>query len=268
LSVKNGAELLDRLVKDIVAESAASYVSVLQLEEKNLLDSGKAPEEISIELPTAFSLLKFIPLLQERIHVLNPFTRTFLVSWLTLLDTIPDLELVCHLPAFLGGLIKFLGDPNKDVNVATQGLLERFLSEIKRIARIKKGIAESKKSKDENTAVGASENASVVTGNSEEVKGSDNAVADSVSGDSEDDDNSITLDGDWVPGQDAYVDYPKILEILVGFVDTTYGKYLHLSVGFLTNKSQRRKCNYSPCGGLTTSSKSVLETFYNLFQRF
>jgi len=29
LSVKNGAELLDRLVKDIVSESAASYVSIL-----------------------------------------------------------------------------------------------------------------------------------------------------------------------------------------------------------------------------------------------
>jgi vacuole morphology and inheritance protein 14 len=30
LSVKNGAELLDRLVKDIVSESAATYVSVLE----------------------------------------------------------------------------------------------------------------------------------------------------------------------------------------------------------------------------------------------
>lgn len=29
-SVKNGAELLDRLIKDIVSESAASYVSVLE----------------------------------------------------------------------------------------------------------------------------------------------------------------------------------------------------------------------------------------------
>lgn len=199
------------------------------------MDSGKsAEEEVSIELPTAFSLQKFIPLLQERIHVLNPFTRTFLVSWLTLLDTIPDLELVCYLPAFLGGLIKFLGDSNKDVNVATQGLLERFLSEIKRIARIKKGIAESKKSKDENTAAAASENASIATGNGEEVE-SDNAVADSVSGDSEDDENSITLDGDWVPGQDAYVDYPKILEILVGFVDTSYGEHLHIGMEFMTN---------------------------------
>lgn len=219
-------------MKDIVAESAASYVSVLQLGEKPLQDLGQGREieedTASVELPTAFSLSMFIPLLQERIHVLNPFTRTFLVSWLTLLDTIPDLELVCYLPAFLGGLIKFLGDPNKDVNVATQGLLERFLSEIKRIARIKKGISESKKGKEEITAAATSENASVVTGNSEEVEESDNAVADSVS-EVDDDEHSIAVDGDWVPGQDANVDYPKILEILVGFVDTTYGRYLHVN---------------------------------------
>ncbi|OKL61439.1 hypothetical protein UA08_03822 [Talaromyces atroroseus] len=231
LSVKNGAELLDRLVKDIVAESAASYVSVLQLGEKPLqdLDHGRDIEEASMDLPTAFSLSMFIPLLQERIHVLNPFTRTFLVSWLTLLDTVPDLELVCYLPAFLGGLIKFLGDPNKDVNVATQGLLERFLSEIKRIARIKKGIAESKKSKDEIVVPATSEHTSTTTGHSEEVEESDNAVADSVSVDADDDDHSIAADGDWVPGQDANVDYPKILEILVGFVDTTYEEEMQLT---------------------------------------
>uniref|UniRef100_A0A093X8U3 Vacuole morphology and inheritance protein 14 n=1 Tax=Talaromyces marneffei PM1 TaxID=1077442 RepID=A0A093X8U3_TALMA len=232
LSVKNGAELLDRLVKDIVAESASSYVSVLQLGEKPLqdLDQGQDIDEQSTDLPTAFSLSMFIPLLQERIHVLNPFTRTFLVSWLTLLDTIPDLELVCYLPAFLGGLIKFLGDPNKDVNVATQGLLERFLSEIKRIARIKKGIAESKKSKEEiAAAAAASDNTSVVTGNSEEVEGSDDVVAESVSADGNHDEQSIAVDGDWVPGQDAYVDYPKILEILVGFVDTTYDEEMQLT---------------------------------------
>ncbi|KAL1988401.1 hypothetical protein VTN96DRAFT_10084 [Rasamsonia emersonii] len=231
LSVKNGAELLDRLVKDIVAESAASYVSVLQYPEKNVqdLDATREAEEISNDLPTAFSLAKFIPLLQERIHVLNPFTRTFLVSWLTLLDTIPDLELVCYLPAFLGGLIKFLGDPNKDVHVATQSLLERFLSEIKRIARIKKGIEESKKSRDSNVKPStASESESIVTDNSGEVRGSENAVADSESSDFNED-QSVTVDGDWVPGQDAHVDYPKILEILVGFVDTAYEEEMQLT---------------------------------------
>ncbi|KAL1964003.1 hypothetical protein VTN77DRAFT_7549 [Rasamsonia byssochlamydoides] len=230
LSVKNGAELLDRLVKDIVAESAASYVSVLQLPEKNVqdLDATQEAEEMS-DLPTAFSLAKFIPLLQERIHVLNPFTRTFLVSWLALLDTIPDLELVCYLPAFLGGLIKFLGDPNKDVNVATQSLLERFLAEIKRIARIKKGIEESKKSRDGNVRPSvASESESIITDNSGEIKGSENAIADSESGVSNED-QSVTVDGDWVPGQDAHVDYPKILKILVGFVDTAYEEEMQLT---------------------------------------
>jgi hypothetical protein len=247
LSVKNGAELLDRLVKDIVAESAASYVSVLQLGEKPLqdLDHGREIEEAFADLPTAFSLSMFIPLLQERIHVLNPFTRTFLVSWLTLLDTVPDLELVCFLPAFLAGLIKFLGDPNKDVHVATQGLLERFLSEIKRIARIKKGISESKKSKEEIAAAATSENTSIATGHSEEPEESDNAVADSVSADGDDDEHSIAVDGDWVPGQDANVDYPKILEILVGFVDTTYGQFAHVKhlILLVANAYQRRKCN-------------------------
>jgi hypothetical protein len=197
------------------------------------LDSTLEGEDAFADLPTAFSLSKFIPLLQERIHVLNPFTRTFLVSWLTLLDTIPDLELVCYLPAFLEGLIKFLGDSNKDVNVATQALLERLLQEIKRIARIRKGIADSKKSKDDNAKRVASENASIGTGASEEAKGSESAVLDSESADSDDDNHSVTVDGDWVPGQDAYVDYPRILEILVGFVDTTHGKKVCCRVFFL-----------------------------------
>ena len=145
--MKNGAELLDRLIKDIVSESAATYVSILQTSEDSTADTGKETPDESVDLPTAFSLARFIPLLKERIYVINPFTRTFLVGWITLLDSIPDLELVSYLPDFLGGLFKFLSDPNRDVHVATQGALERFLSEIKRISRIKKGIAESRKSR-------------------------------------------------------------------------------------------------------------------------
>ncbi|KAL1989861.1 hypothetical protein VTN49DRAFT_7058 [Thermomyces lanuginosus] len=232
-SVKNGAELLDRLIKDIVAESAASYVSVLQhVPEKQWdgpEDGDEAADQESIELPTAFSLPRFIPLLQERIHVLNPFTRSFLVSWLTLLDTIPDLELVSYLPTFLAGLIKFLGDPNKDVHVATQNLLDRFLNEIKRIARIKRGIAESRKSKEGSARQAAqSEDASVVTDNSAEAQSNEHAVVDSVS-DFPDDDQTQAIDGDWVPGQDTNVDHPKILEILVDFVDTKYDEEMQLT---------------------------------------
>lgn len=53
----------------------------------------------------AFSLARFIPLLSDRIYVLNPFTRSFLVSWITVLDSVPELELITYLPEFLDGLL-------------------------------------------------------------------------------------------------------------------------------------------------------------------
>ncbi|KAL4892675.1 vacuolar protein 14 C-terminal Fig4p binding-domain-containing protein [Aspergillus ambiguus] len=226
LSVKNGAELLDRLVKDIVSESAASYISILQLSEKHASD----PEALdSGDLPTAFSLPTFIPLLKERIHVISAFTRMFLVSWLTLLDTIPDLELVTYLPEFLGGLIKFLGDPNRDVNVATQGLLDRFLSEIKRIARLKKGIEGSRKGQDsENKQSTTSDGVSTATVGAEIEEDNENAVEDSEAG-SVSDEEVMRADDDWIPGQDVQIDYPKILDILVGFVDTSFDEEMQLT---------------------------------------
>ena len=214
-------------MKDIVSESAATYVSVLQLPDGSGSDGGSSKnsaESSSIELPTAFSLARFIPLLQERIYVINPFTRTFLVSWVTLLDTIPDLELVSYLPAFLSGLFKFLSDPNRDVHVTTQGALERFLNEVKRIARIKRGIAESRKDQSDDKAKpsNSSDSASIRTDHS-----TLNEKSDAADGDSSGlhDGQGGNLDGDdWIPGQDVQVDHPKILEILVAFLEPSSGK--------------------------------------------
>ena len=229
--MKNGAELLDRLVKDIVSESASTYVSVLQSPEDAASDreSNKdSAESRSADLPTAFSLAKFIPLLQERIYVINPFTRTFLVSWVTLLDTIPDLELVAYLPAFLGGLFKFLSDPNRDVHVATQGALERFLNEIKRIARIKRGIEESRRGQSDSKLKhsDSSESGSIRTDRSTLNEKSDIA-------DGENDGHDGQIDGDWVPGQDVQVDHSRILEILVAFLDSSSGIKPIISTSYL-----------------------------------
>ncbi len=225
--MKNGAELLDRLVKDIVSESAATYVSVLQSPEEAVPSPKSSKESAGCEsdssnLPTAFCLAKFVPLLQERIYVINPFTRTFLVSWVTLLDTIPDLELVVYLPAFLGGLFKFLSDPNRDVHVATQGALERFLNEIRKIAKIKRGLAESRKGQGDDQAKGSnsSDSGSVRTERSSINEKSD-AIDDGSGGGQ--DEKSGQGDGDWVPGQDVQVNHPKILEILVAFLDSSSG---------------------------------------------
>ena len=217
--------MLDRLVKDIVSESAATYVSILHTpDEEAVTDLGPGGEsaEPSVDLPTAFSLAKFIPLLKERIHVINPFTRTFLVSWVTLLDTIPDLELVFYLPAFLGGLFKFLSDPNRDVHVATQGALERFLAETKKISKIKRGIAESRKSVSDGKVkrTNSSDSASIRTDQSTLNEKSLNTDGDGEASD----DHRGNADGDWIPGLDVQVDHPKILEILVNFLEPSSGK--------------------------------------------
>lgn len=211
MSVKNGAELLDRLIKDIVAESASSYVSVLQLPPDQEGDGDKFIADNLDSLPTAFSLPRFIPLLKERIWVINPFTRQFLVGWITLLDSIPDLELVAYLPEFLGGLLKFLSDPNRDVHVTTRNCLDRFLNEIKRISHVRKGISESKKSKDE----GKRQDSSVDSGS----MGTGLDEGDEVlSGDDE-----TGSEEDWIPGQDVQINYHAILEILTANLDSPLG---------------------------------------------
>ncbi|EDU41721.1 hypothetical protein PTRG_02283 [Pyrenophora tritici-repentis Pt-1C-BFP] len=224
LSVKNGAELLDRLIKDIVSESAASYVSVLHTS-PDQQDPNDEPH------PYAFSLERFLPLLEERINVLNPYTRSFLVAWITLLDSIPDLELIAHLPRFLGGLFKFLSDSNTDVYTMTQAALDRFLSEIKKIARIKKGIADSKRSnsKDERRhSADSLHSASEATDTTpmEPLDSMDdrNDMSGESASVSEDSDKSVTGDENWIPGQDVHVDHPKILEILVDFLVPPPGK--------------------------------------------
>jgi hypothetical protein len=201
-------------------------VSILQAPEEAAVDPESATNstEPSLDMPTAFSLARFIPLLKERIYVINPFTRTFLVSWVTLLDTIPDLELVFYLPAFLGGLFQFLSDPNRDVHVATQGALERFLTEIKKIARIKRVIAESRKSRRHSRAKDSlsSDTASTHMGQSTTNDKQDGSSPEEDSVGSTES-SALNSDGDWIPGQDIQVDHPAILEILVAFLDSSSG---------------------------------------------
>ncbi|CAM9478304.1 unnamed protein product, partial [Heterosigma akashiwo] len=86
--VKNAANLLDRLVKDIVTES----------------------ENFDIE--------KFIPLLQKYIRRTNPYIRQLLVGWITVLDSVPDVHMVDWLPDFLDGLFHMLSDANREIRQA------------------------------------------------------------------------------------------------------------------------------------------------------
>ncbi|KAI9468660.1 vacuolar protein 14 C-terminal Fig4p binding-domain-containing protein [Zychaea mexicana] len=180
LTVKNGADLLDRLIKDIVSELSTTYVSPHQ-EPYNPPESEQETDDLVVprSLPrnTAFSLPRFIPVLKQRIYVKNSFTRQYLVSWISVLDSIPDLELVSFLPEFLDGLLHCLSDPSRDVRVATSVLLGEFLQEIKQAAAVR----------DNNDSYADEEISS----------------------------HSSSGKGTYVPGQGVIVQYDRIVETLV-----------------------------------------------------
>ncbi|XP_064599095.1 LOW QUALITY PROTEIN: protein VAC14 homolog [Liolophura sinensis] len=98
-NVKNGTELLDRLMKDIVTE-------------------------------TSFDLVTFIPLLRERVYSKNPFARQFVVSWISVLDAVPDINMLILLPEILDGLFQILGDTNQEIRKMAEAVLAEFLKEL------------------------------------------------------------------------------------------------------------------------------------------
>ncbi|KAL0820036.1 hypothetical protein ABMA28_005995 [Loxostege sticticalis] len=100
--VKQGAELLDRLLKDIVTESPS------------------------------FDLAAFVPMLRERIYTRNAFARQFVVSWVSVLDAVPDIDLIAHLPELLDGLFNMLDDPNQEIRRMCDVQLNEFLRSIKK----------------------------------------------------------------------------------------------------------------------------------------
>ncbi|XP_064992330.1 protein VAC14 homolog isoform X1 [Musa acuminata AAA Group] len=100
-NVQSAAHLLDRLIKDIVTDS------------------------------DQFSIEEFIPLLRERMNVLNPYVRQFLVGWITVLDSVPEIDMLGFLPDFLDGLFNMLSDSSHEIRQQADSALSEFLQEIK-----------------------------------------------------------------------------------------------------------------------------------------
>ncbi|XP_072013786.1 protein VAC14 homolog isoform X2 [Amphiura filiformis] len=101
INVKNGSELLDRLMKDIVTESSS------------------------------FDLVAFVPVLRERMYTTNSFAKQFVLSWITTLASVPDINLLVYLPEILDGMFHILGDQNKEIRKMCEFCLVEFLKEIK-----------------------------------------------------------------------------------------------------------------------------------------
>lgn len=263
-SVKSGAELLDRLMKDIVSESAPNYVSIFSANvnpnlpprsdehhtprsqpalaltaagtsgatrdvEKNSPEAqysqklSQEPSPIrSEEENRAFSLARFIPLLEERIFVISPATRMHLVSWLMVLDSVPDLELVAWLPHFFEGLLKYLSDDNVDVRLATESVLTEFLREIRDIAQAQHKADEERARREQDSLRRRGSKGTMGT-----YEESDAAVADEDDEEDVDDtangDESIQSPDGWrdedsgplARGEGIDIDYDTIVEILI-----------------------------------------------------
>ncbi|KDQ15363.1 hypothetical protein BOTBODRAFT_31687 [Botryobasidium botryosum FD-172 SS1] len=261
ISVKNGAELLDRLLKDIVAESAPIYFPHYPEAEKirQQTKSGE-PYSLGILVPQsedgivdeyakkAFSLAHFIPLLSERIYVVSPLTRSYLVAWISALDSVPDLELVSYLPDFLDGLLKYLSDPTEDVKVATENLLADFLREIREIAKVQQqrdeAIRVSKWKQQQQQQQALYRQGSKGTLDNDVDGGKEKSITEKGAFIPEGDEKESMLDGEsivlregiggvgeeghdrdtgaWVPGQAVVVDHAAIVEILIQQLDPSH----------------------------------------------
>jgi vacuole morphology and inheritance protein 14 len=101
-NVRYGAELLDRLMKDIVSENPH------------------------------FDIDNFIILLRDRIYTQDAFARQFLVTWISFLDSVPDIHVHEHVPEVIDGLFCILGDQRKEIRRMTEDALGELLREIER----------------------------------------------------------------------------------------------------------------------------------------
>lgn len=103
VDVKNGAAMLDRMLKDLVTESPH------------------------------FDIDSFIPLLKDHMTGTNPYVRVVLVGWIRDLDTVPDIDMLDHLPALLAGLFDMLSDNNREIRQQAYGVLNKFLEDIQKV---------------------------------------------------------------------------------------------------------------------------------------
>lgn len=72
-----------------------------------------------------------MPLLRERILTRSSFARQFLISWISVLDAVPDIDLVPYLHELLDGLFRILEDPMPEVKKSCDTVLGEFLRSIK-----------------------------------------------------------------------------------------------------------------------------------------
>lgn len=130
-NVRNGAELLDRLLKDTVMENSSSNINATTTNITGIVTSLTNNNSNTVETnKEKFDIIVFIQLVRDRIYVKNSFVRQFIVSWLKVLDSEPNLNIIQYVSDILDGLFQILDDPNNEIKKMCETLLGEFLKEI------------------------------------------------------------------------------------------------------------------------------------------
>ncbi len=99
--VKNTLDLVDNQLKSMVTHAAQS-----------------------------FDTAAFVPLLRDHANSTDMYVRRLFVSWVTTLDSVPEINMLEYLPDIMEGLFAMLSDANREVRTDAYDCLEDFLQQI------------------------------------------------------------------------------------------------------------------------------------------
>lgn len=114
-------EICCRLIsdKDTAIKSAVSLVDSLL-------------KDIFIEFyePGKIDMKTFVNTINSHIRTTDPTARQFIISWITLLESLPSVSLLSYSTLFISGLLEYLTDPLRGISSSASNLLSFFERDI------------------------------------------------------------------------------------------------------------------------------------------
>ncbi|VDL59916.1 unnamed protein product [Hymenolepis diminuta] len=116
---------LNDLFEALCTATADSEVSVRQVVDH----CDRLLRDIVIQNRT-IDVKAFMDIISERLKTRVPFTRKFVVCWISTLNSAPEFKILQNIPQILDGLLNILRDENPDIRRNCDILLSEFLSGI------------------------------------------------------------------------------------------------------------------------------------------
>ncbi|KAJ9444707.1 Protein VAC14-like protein [Diplonema papillatum] len=88
----------------------------------------------------SFNVDKFVQTIKNHIASTKPRIRQYVLSWLMLLDSVPDIDLVQYLPEFLGGVLDILSDQDKKIAGLADKVANCYLQRLRDMVATDKAV--------------------------------------------------------------------------------------------------------------------------------